>query len=146
MDVFRQAKKPTLLFWSLLLSLALLCAQGVKLHAHNLDHEHDNHHRYGHIHAVDEVNAHSYLSRTPFADESSHGDHQDDVVSESNTTPARLVKSSFNNVFAIAVFAFIFTLVGFTCSRQLVQRCRERQPILKSYYLLSPPLRAPPQH
>ena len=134
--------------WSLLLSLALLCAQGVKLHVHHLDHGHDNHpnNYHSHIHAIDKAGDHDHLSKAHFTHDTSHNDHHDGVVSEVDISPDGVLKNANYSVFALALFALFFTLVIFVSSRQLVQRCRESKLILRSYYLLSPPLRAPPQY
>ncbi len=142
MNSFRQRNRRTLLLWSLLLCLALLFAQGVKLHVHSLDHGHDNHHS----HAINEAGDHGHLSKAHFTHDTSHNDHHDGVVSEVDISPDGLLKNVQNNFFAIALFALFFTLMTFVSSRQLVQYCRESKLILHSYYVLSPPLRAPPQH
>ncbi len=147
MNSFRQIDRRTLLLWVLLLSLALLCAQGAKLHVHNLDHGQDNHHNDYHSHthdAIDEVVDHGHLSKAHFTHDTSHNDHHDGVVSEVDVTPDGLLKNTNNNVFAIALFVLFFTLITFVSSRQSVQRCRERKLVRHSRYVLSPPLRAPP--
>ncbi len=126
--------------WNLLLSLSLLCAQGVKLHVHNLDHEHDNHHS----HSIDEAGDHSHLSKAHFAHDTSHNEQHDGVVSEVDISPNGLLKNTHNNIFAVALFALFFTLMIFVSSRQFIQRSRESKLILHRYYVLSPPLRAPP--
>ncbi|MCF6336458.1 MAG: hypothetical protein L3J84_00695 [Gammaproteobacteria bacterium] len=132
--------------WALLLSLALLCAQGTKLHVHNLDHGHNNHLINDHTHdAIDKAANHSYLSKAHFTHDTSH-DHHGSVVSEVDISPDGVLKNTNNSVFSIALFALFFTLITFISSRQLVQRCRESKLTLHSDYLLSPPLRAPPQH
>ncbi len=132
--------------WSLLLSLMLLCAQGVqlKLHVHELDHEHDNYH--SHTHATGDESDHSHLSKAHFAHDTSHDNHHDNIVSEVDITPDGFLKSASNTVFAIALFALSCILVTFIPSRQFFQRCRESKLILYNYYLFSPPLRAPPQY
>ena len=142
MSFFCQINRRTLLLLSLLLSLVLLCAQGVKLHVHNLDQGHDNHHS----HAIDEVGDHDHLSKAHFTYDASHDGYHDDVVSEIDISPDGLLKSVNSHVFMIALFAFFFTLITFISSRQLIQRCRESKLILHRQYVLSPPLRAPPQY
>ncbi len=131
--------------WSLLLSLALLCAQGVTLHVHNLDHGHDDLYADHHTYAIDEASNHGHLSKTHFTHNTSH-DHHDGVVSEVDITPDRLLKNANNSVFSIALFALFFTLIAFVSSRQLVQRSRENKPVPHRFYVLSPPLRASPQY
>jgi len=134
--------------WSVLLSLLLLCAQGVKLHVHDLAHGYDNHSNdsYSHIHAIDEAGDHGSLSKAHFAHDTSHHELHDEVISEVDISPAGLLKNTNNSVFAIMLFALFFILMVLISARQLVQRCRESQLILRSCHLFSPPLRAPPQH
>ncbi|VAW86310.1 hypothetical protein MNBD_GAMMA16-143 [hydrothermal vent metagenome] len=127
MDYFRQTNRRALLSWALLLSLALLCAQGVKLH----------------VHAIDEVGDDS---KAHFAHDTSHSDHHDGVIPKIDISPDGLLKNTHNNVFAIVLFALFFTWMIFISSRPLVHYRRESKLILHSFYVLSPPLRAPPQH
>jgi len=156
MRYFRQINKQTLLSLSLLLALALLCAQGVVLHFHQLDHGHDDSHRHSHSHSIvdsDIADAsfaqnsdHSHLSDVHYAHDSSHNDHHNGVVSEVNITPDGLLKSANHHVLTLALFAFLVSLMVFGFSRQCVQRCRESTLILRSFSFLSPPLRAPPPY
>ncbi len=143
MKSFRQISRPTFLLGSLLLSLALLCVQGAKLHVHNLDHGHDNHHT--HTHAVDEASDHTHLSKAHFAHDRSHDDHHDGVVSEVDISPYRLLKNTNNNVVTV-LFSLFFTLMTFASSRWLYQCYRKNKLIFHSCYPISPPLRAPPQN
>ncbi len=124
MNSFRQNRR-ALLLWSLLLCLALLSAHVVKLHIHELDNGH--------------------LSKAHFAHDTSH-EHHDKAISEVDSSPDGVLKNVNNSIFAVALFTFFFTLVTFISSRQLVQRWRENKLVLHNYYLLSPPLRAPPQY
>ena len=86
---------------SLLLSLLLLCAQGVGLHVHNLDHGHDDNQSHGHAH----------VSQAHFAHDTSHKGHQGNVTSEIDVSPDGLLKIASNNVFAIALITFFFILI-----------------------------------
>ncbi len=126
MEFFRRINKRILLLWVLLLSLTLLCAQGTELHIHNLDHDH--------------------LSKAHFIQDTSHGDHHHDGISEVEISPDEVLKTPNHNIFSIALFALFFTLVMFVSSRQFIQHRLKNRPIIKEYYLFSPPLRAPPQH
>ena len=141
MEFFHLANKQTLLLWCFLLSLSLLCVQGAKLHVHNLDHEH-----HSHIHAIDDASDHARLSKAHFAHDASHGDHHNGVIPEVDISPDRVLKNTNNSPFTLALAVFFFTLTIFIVSRQLIQRCREGKLIFHEYYVLSPPLRAPPQH
>ncbi len=129
--------------WSLLLSLALLCAQGAILHVHNLHHGQGDFYTDHHAHAIDEASDHGHLSKAHFTHDTSH-EHHGGVMSEVDITPDRLSKSANNSVFSIALFALFFTLMAFVSSRQLVQRSRENKLVPHRFYVLSPPLRAPP--
>ena len=129
--------------WSLLLSLALLCAQGVKLHVHDLDHGHDNHH--SHAHVIDEASDHGHLSKAHSSHDTSHDDHHDSVASEIDVSPDGVLKNS-NTVFALALIVFFITLMIPASLRQRVHHRRENDFILHRDYALSPPLRAPPQN
>jgi len=126
MEFFRQINKRTLLLWSLLLSLSLLCVQGAKLHVHDLDHGH--------------------LSKAHFTHDTSHHDHSDGIISEINLSSEGVLKKAHNNTVAIALLVFFFTLTAFFSSPQRTQHYRENKPILYEQHLLSPPLRAPPLH
>ncbi len=144
MRFFRQTNKWVLLVLSLVFSLALLCAQGIGLHVHNLDHDPGDHH--SHAHAMNGAGEHAHVSKAHFAQDTSHSDHHDGAVSEVDISPEGLLKNSSNNIFAIALIAFFFIFAMFVSLRQLAYRCRESKLILYRRYVLSPPLRAPPQH
>ena len=148
MNFFRQINRRTLLLWSVLLCLALLCAQGVKLHVHNLDQEHGSHSSdyLGVGQVVADTGDHSHLSVAHLAHDISHDEHHGDLVSEVDTNPYGLLKKSPGNPFAIALCVLFFTLVIFISSGSLIQRCRESKLVLHRRYALSPPLRAPPLH
>ncbi len=142
MGFFRRILRRTLLLWSLLLSLSLLCGQGIKLHAHNLGHDHDE--SIVHTHAADEVSDHSRLSRSHYAHDTSHSEHHSDVVSDVDVTPDGVWKKLSSNMLTLALFTLLFVLVLSAPLRQRVHRYRESKSILFRRYLLSPPLRAPP--
>ncbi len=139
----KQSKRIVLL-WCFLLSLSLLCVQGAKLHVHDLDHRH----HHGQIHAIDGAGDHAHLSKAHFAHDTSHGDHHNDVISEVDISPDGVLKNTNKNAnnspFTLALFIFFFTLAIFVASRRLIQRCREGKLTFHQYYVLSPPLRAPP--
>lgn len=126
-----------------MLSLSLLCVQGAKLHVHNLNH---GHHHDDHVHAIDNADNHAHLSKAHFAHDTSHGDHHKGVISAVDISPDGVLKNTNNSLFFLALGIFFFTLVIFVASQRLVQHCREGKLIFHEYYVLSPPLRAPPQH
>jgi len=141
MGFFRRILRRTLLLWSLLLSLSLLCGQGIKLHVHNLGHDHDE--SIEHTHAADEANDHSRLSRAHYAHNTSHSEHHDDA-SDVDVTPDGVWKKLSSSMLTLALLTLLFVLVLPAPSRQRVHRYRESKSTLFRRYLLSPPLRAPP--
>ncbi|MDF1644402.1 MAG: hypothetical protein P1U80_09480 [Pseudomonadales bacterium] len=143
MEFFRRINQRTLLLWSLLLSLSLLCAQGVGLHAHSVGHGHDE--RQNHIDAADWVEDHAYMGKAHFVHDRSHNDHHDGSASEIDLSPNGLLKN-FQNIFVLALIVFFIAVVTSLCSRHLIRRNRENEFTPHRYYTLSPPLRAPPQH
>jgi len=143
MDSIRQIDRRTLLLWALLLSLALLCSQGIRLHIHNHGHDHT------HTDSIDGADDHGHLSNLSnphFAHDTSHNDHHNGTIFEMDISPDRVSKTPSDNIFAVVLFTFFFTLITSVFSRQLVQCRRESRLVLHKYYTLSPPLRAPPQH
>jgi len=144
MGFFRRINRPTLLLWSLLLSLFLLCSQGATLHLHTLDHSQDEH--LNHSHAADEASDHAHLSKAHYAHDRSHDEHHDAVLSEVDVSPNGVLKKLSNNTLALALFAILFTLLLPAPLRQVVHRHRESRLAPLEHYLLSPPLRAPPLH
>jgi len=146
MDYFRPINRQTLLLWSLLLCLALLGAQEVKLHVHHLDHASNGLYAAQHAHAIDTYAANKVgYHRSSFVHDTSH-DHHGDTVSEVDISSDGLLKNINNNIHSIALFFLFFTLITFVSSQLIVQRCRESKLILHQFYTISPPLRAPPQH
>ncbi|MBL3528530.1 MAG: hypothetical protein JMN27_12035 [gamma proteobacterium endosymbiont of Lamellibrachia anaximandri] len=131
---------------SLLLSLSLLCSQGATLHVHNLDLSHDDDAYLDHSNATDAASDHSHLSKAHYVHDTSHHGHHDGVVAEFDASSDGALKNLFNNILALALFALLFTLLLPALSRRVVQHHRESTPSLHGRYLLSPPLRAPPQH
>lgn len=120
--------------------MALLCAQSVKLHVHNFDHDHDQ--RHGHITAG--AAEHSHLSEAHLSTDVSHGDHHDEVVSELDASPDGLLKKASSNVVVLALLATLFTLLLPGFYQQIFHRRRDKGAILPRRYHLFPPLRAPP--
>lgn len=141
MIFFRQATKSTSLLWALLLSVTLLCAQGVKLHVHGIDHNYDQQH--SHI-AVEAVAEHSHLSEAHLSSDVSHGDQHDEVVSELDASPDGLLKKVSSNLFMLALLASVFSLLFPGFYQQAIHRRSDNDAILPWRYLLSPPPRAPP--
>ncbi len=138
MELFRQINKRILLLWSLLLCLALVCAQGVSLHIHIFDHD-----EYPHqAHAIDDAE-HNHISKAHSAFDTSHNNS---TASDIDIDPDGMLKNTSSSISAIAFISFFFTLIVFVSSRQLVYCRKESDVLLCRYYLISPPLRAPPLH
>ena len=143
MFIYRRTYRRTVLLLSLLVFLSPLCSPSATLHVHSLDHGHDEY--FDHSHAVDEARDHSRLSKAHYAHDVSHDDHHDGLVSEFDASPDGVLKSLSNNIFALVLFALLFTLVSPAPSCRVVQRHRESTHPLHRPRLLSPPLRAPPR-
>ena len=144
MIAFHQTNKKTLLLWSFILSLAILCAQGAKLHVHDLGHEHHN--NLSHHQTIDDIDDHIHLSKLHFSHDESHTDHSHDIVSEVDVSPDGVLKNSISKVYSIVFLAAFFSFFLFVASQSVIQRRLESTIFLNKHYTLSPPLRAPPQH
>ncbi|NOX43621.1 MAG: hypothetical protein GXP19_07805 [Gammaproteobacteria bacterium] len=139
-------KKRTLFLWTLLLSMVLLCAQGVKLHVHSLDHDYDQTH--SHI-AAEAAAKHSHLSEAHLSTDISHGDHHDEMVSEVDVSPYGLLKKGLlkkvsTSALTLALLATVVILLFAGFYQQIYHRRRAKDFIFRWRYLLFPPLRAPP--
>lgn len=141
MNFHRKTKNRTLYFWAILLSMALLCAQGVKLHVHDLDHDHDQQH--GHIPAEDTVE-HSHLSVAHLSSDISHADHHEEVVSEIDASQDGLLIKLSSSISLLAILATVFTLLLSGFYRYRFYLRRENDSNIPWRYHMSPPLRAPP--
>ena len=142
MEYFRQKNKQTLMIWSLLLSFSLLCAQEMSLHTHDLEHVNEQ----SHLYAMENGNDHKQLNAAHFSHDTSHDDHHDSEISEVDISPVGVLKNTKTHIFALALIVFVFMLVIFSASRQLIISRRKNRYVIHKRYILSPPLRAPPQH
>jgi hypothetical protein len=143
--IFRQTETRPLFLWILLLSIALLCAQGVTLHVHDLGHGLDRKHDLQHSHIDSEfVAEHAHLSEAHLSTDVSHGDHHDELVSELDASPDGLLKKVSTSVLTLALFAAVLALLFPHFYQLTFLRRRDKDVILSWRYLLSPPLRAPP--
>jgi len=139
--------KQSLLTWVVLLSISVLCAQGIGLHVHSMDHEQD-----GHMVLATSMgdfsktsHNHEHISKPHSSLDSSLIYHHSDVSSSIDISPDGLLKNTNNNIFSIDVLAFIFILIMLTPARLILHRIQEPTIKLRNHYILSPPLRAPPQ-
>ena len=150
MEIFRKTKKSTLYLWVILLSAALLCAQGVKFHVHSLDHDHDHPHGHTNVSLSEENihndNEHTHLSIAHLSTDISHVDHHDEVLAESDACPECLLNNITGKVPFMALLAVLFTLVLSGLYRYTF-RCRidDDEPGSFRRYHLTPVLRAPPR-
>jgi hypothetical protein len=150
MKFSRKAQKSTLYLWVILLSVTLLCAQGVKLHVHSLDHDHDHHHGHANLSVTEEnihiENEHTHLSIAHLSTDDSHIDHHDEVISESDACPDCLLTKIAAKTPFMALLAILFTLVLSELFRYtLNRRVDEDEPVPSRRYHLTPVLRAPPR-
>lgn len=143
MKFFRRTQKQTLLIWTVLLSVSILCSQGVKLHVHGFDHDHQSHHH-------DQLDAgdsdHLHLNEIHFASDETHIDHHGGVIQELDISQESLLKKISNVVLTLAFVAAFFFLLLPGLARWTYQRRRDPTLTLPHRYLHSPPLRAPPQY
>ncbi|MDO7597832.1 MAG: hypothetical protein MUR51_09170 [Pseudomonadota bacterium] len=140
MSFFKRMHKPTLFLWVLLLSVAQLCAQGVKLHVHSFGHDHESRHSI----APEVAAGHLHQSGIHLTTDLSHADHHDEVISEQGLNSQVLLKkiTSYGPMLAIFVMVFTFLLHNFNVIT--LHRRRDKNVITVRRYILSPPLRAPP--
>jgi hypothetical protein len=138
MKNLRNTKKPILYLLTIVLSVAIVCTQGAKLHVHNVDHQHDRL-----ILAVDAMD-HSHVNIAHLATDNSHADHHDGVVTENDANPEGMLIKVSSSLPALAIFAALFALLLLGVYRHTFHRIREHEANYFWRYYLSPPLRAPP--
>ena len=139
---FRQLQKPTSLLWTLVLSITILCAQGVKLHVHNFDHEHGSHHDQIDIGNIDHLHGHEIH----LANDVSHIDHHEGSIPELDVSPDGLLKKVSNSVLALAALALFLIVFVPRLTRETFQQYYYSKLRLSRPCYYSPPLRAPPQY
>ncbi len=121
--------------------MALLGVQGVKLHVHNLGHDHGQQH--GHI-SAEETGDHSHLSVAHFSSDISHTDHHDEITSEVDAGQDGLLIKVSSSILLLALLATTFTLFMPGFYRYTFHLRRENDTNIPWRYHISPPLRAPP--
>jgi hypothetical protein len=141
MNHFRQMKKPILLISTILLAIAILCAQGVKLHVHNFGHDHQQ--QFSSI-SSEVVTEHSHISDIHLTTDASHADHHNEVISEQNASPQALLKQISNDGPMLAVFVIAFIFLLYSAYVITLHRRFDINIAIARRYILSPPLRAPP--
>ncbi len=140
--LFARNDKYTSILWALLISLTLLCAQGTRLHVHYLDCEHAS--ATG-LTTTDDNHGHAQHSKIHLVTDSSHHHHSKTEMSELDVSPQGLLKklSSIDSLLLVIVSLFTLLLPKFT--RLAVQQHHDSRLKTLRRYVLSPPLRAPPQ-
>ena len=130
-----------------MLSIAIVCAQGVKLHVHSLDHDHSHHPGSADAQSLADAAPaveHTHLSIAHLSTDVSHSDHHDELLSESDACPDCLLTKIINKVPFFALFAVLFMLALFGLYRTSFNR-RSDEDIYHSWQChFTPPLRAPP--
>ena len=141
MQKFREMNKAKLFAWIVLLSMGLLCAQNVKIHSHNLDHDHFQEHGHN---SIENIAEHSHIAKAHLSTDISHADHHDEVVSETDASPNALLKNISSQVLTLTLLVTTFLLLSPKFYQYLSYRRRNDDIWLPRRYQYSPPLRAPP--
>ena len=144
MYLFRKISKnpKSLWIWALLISVALLCNQSVKLHIHDLDHAHDQHLNHDSGLGMEE---HSHSANAHLVIDNSHSDHHADIVAEIDTSPSAVLAKISNTLLTLA---FLVSILAFLLPRFYVHKIYRRainDTVTLWRYHFSPPLRGPPR-
>jgi len=143
MDLFRKTKKSTLYLWIILLSIALVCAQGVTLHVHVVDHDH-HHHNHDNLLGQTSTAEHTHISIAHLSADTSHSNHHDQVIYESDACPDCLLTKISNKAPLTALLSVLFILMLIGIYRHTYDRRRIENIHLRYLFHFTPPLRAPP--
>lgn len=127
--------KQSYLIWALLLSLAIICAHGVKLHVHNMDHTHR---------PVESVGQHSHDSVFHLSLDTSHAEQHHAVISEIDLGMNALLKDISGTVMTLAFLVTLIALPLYRLFVLIIGRPRGHPESIPWRYSLGPPLRAPP--
>jgi len=135
---FRQSLKThSLILWVILLSIALLCAQGVGLHVHSFSHDNVQQQSLSPLF----TNNHSHQSGIHLTIDTSHSDHHNQVISESAASPQALLKKVSSHSFIHTVFIITFTILCHFFYVFVFHRRRYDDVLTTTRrYTLSPPL------
>ena len=106
MQAFRKINKEIRLPLAILLSLLLLCAQGVTLHVHSFEHDSFQSH-----HSIDNLNEHSHLNVAHLTIDASHDEHHGNVSSEIAASPNYILNQISSNMIMLALLTIILMLV-----------------------------------
>lgn len=146
MELFRKTKKSTLYYWVIFLSIALVCAQGVTLHVHAVDHDHHQHHSHNHdsLHEQLSTVEHSHISIAHLSADTSHSNHHDQVIYESDACPDCLLTKISSKAPLAALLSVLFILLLTGTYRNTYERRRDDNILFSCWLYFTPPLRAPP--
>lgn len=145
MTYFRHINRQSLLLWSILLSLSLVCAQFVGLHYHSLDHDQPDHLIHDN-HVIDTVildQEHSHIGGAHFALDGAHVDHHDGEATV-DISPDGWLKNTSKNIFSIDIIVLMFVFSVLVTGQKQTYRLQKKITVPDRQYTLSPPLRAPP--
>lgn len=147
MQIFRQMKKSTQLLWIVILSVALLFAQGITFHLHGTvqEHNHSFEAEYHHT-SIQEAPEHLHFSQPHSVIDSSHGDqHHDNTVEFDIKQDGLLNKLSISPILLgfLVVLLTLHVIINYVRSFCLY-RDDDNVSLITCRFLFAPPLRAPP--
>lgn len=135
MFTFFNTNKKTYLLWAIFLSLAIVCAQSVKLHVHNIEHDHS---------PVESAIEHSHVSEFHLSVDISHAEYHHEVMPEIDLGMNALIKDISDKVITLALLVTVLALFLYSFYSNSFFRRRRIDAVFYWRYNLSPPLRAPP--
>jgi len=105
MYILRKTSQSNLYLWVFVLSVALICAQGVTIHIHAVDHDHLKLHNHHHDSLEDQqtIADHTHFSIAHLSSDTSHGSHHDQIVYENVACPDCLLLKVANETPFIAL-------------------------------------------
>ncbi len=139
----RKIKPVTSILWVLLISMTLICAQGTKLHVHYLDCQHDT--SIGLLTITEDNHGHAQHGKIHLAANGSYDDHSEEGTTELDVSPQGLLKNLSSVLSLLLVITSFFMLLLPEFTRLFLRHNRDSCSIAFWRYVLSPPLRAPPQ-
>ena len=143
MNYFRSLNSSTVFVWIALLSVALLATQNLQFHIHDLDHHpsQSDHHAS----TIAPLVEHEHTDLMHLSIDSSHADHHDSVIVETDAGLDRIFQQLSSKAWSIdLLFICLVLLILF---RQIFRRSAIRHASGVSprpRFHLIPPLRAPP--
>ena len=143
MNYFRSLNSSTVFVWIALLSVALLVTQNLQFHIHDLDHhpgQFDHH-----ASTIAPLVEHEHTDLMHLSIDSSHADHHDSVIVETDAGLDRIFQQLSSKAWSIdLLFICLVLLILF---RQIFLRSPIRHACgvsPRQRFHLIPPLRAPP--